>query len=588
MIEKGAIGMADYEFQKVESDVLVIGSGLAGSMAAISCLQEGCKVTVVNKGKLCWSGSTATCGGNDIAVCFPEDDRDMWIQAFVESSDYTVNQRWLQIFLDESHEQLKKLEMLGRKYGCEVFPKKDDGSYWLIHRAINPFKTVICDIYGALHTFEKTFQESSAHLFERVMITNLLMEEEQVVGAVGFHCRTGKRYVFLAKTVILAAGCCTYKADVFDVCGEGYKMAYDVGAKMLSFDRGGAIMRPRNVMRGGVLCNSGSSSMANALGSKMVNRNGIDLKECMTEDERKLGRAGQDIAIQREIKNGNGPICEDFVHLPIEVKNLIKKLRIASVKRVQAEYGKDPFEELIPIGDTEQTITPDQSNRMGGVWIDETGETSVKGLFAVGDSSCPTLSFQHPYNGSDLGWALLSGGRVGRFVAKVCQNMKITDDFREQASLHAKEIFQKYEGLLEKESGIHPDTVKTHLLETLIPYDVNHRDEQALTFCLEKIENIIETEIPNMKAEDVRDLRKAIEADSMAQVAKMILASERYRKESRVGVRRRDYPLMDNDHWKKWIGIQKIGDKMNLFTEDIPEILMNIPAGTVRPLTNRF
>ena len=52
----------------VTGDVLIIGSGLAGSMAAISCLEYGQKVIVVNKGKMCWSGSTAVCGGNDIAV----------------------------------------------------------------------------------------------------------------------------------------------------------------------------------------------------------------------------------------------------------------------------------------------------------------------------------------------------------------------------------------------------------------------------------------------------------------------------------------------------------------------------------------
>lgn len=572
----------------VESDVLVIGSGLAGSMAALSCLQENCQVVIVNKGKMCWSGSTAACGGNDVAVCFPGDDLEMWTRVFVESSDYTVDQRWIQIFLDESYEQLKKMEKVGYKYGHEIFPKRENGEYWRIHRAINPFETVLCDIYGALHVFENALKDSSAQLFERTMITDLLCQNDHIVGAVGFHCRTGEKIIFLSKTVILAAGCCTYKVDVFDVCGEGYGMAYNIGAKMMSFDRGGAILRPRNIMRGGLLCNSGSSSIASALGSKIINCQGIDLKECMTDEEKELGRAGQDAAIQREINKGNGPIYEDYVHLPQESKKLLKKLREASLKRVYVEYRKEPFEELVAMENFEQTVTPDQSNRMGGVWIDENGETSVKGLFAVGDNSCPKLSFQHPYNGSDLGWALLSGGRVGQFVARACRETDKVGENREKVLAQAHAELDKIFAFLRRKQGLHPDQVKKHLQEALIPYDKKHCDARALSATIEDVEDIIVNEVPIMYADNLHDLRKVVEASAMAQVAKMILISEKYRKESRVGVRRQDYPLMDNNHWKKWIGIRKEGETMKIFTEEIPETLIHIPSGYMKPLTNRL
>ena len=175
------------------------------------------------------------------------------------------------------------------------------------------------------------------------MSTKLLEEGGKITGAIGIHYRTGEVYLFQAKAVVLATGCCTYKADLFDVCGEGYTMAYEIGAKMMSFDRGGAIMRPKDVMRGGLLCSSASSSMANALGSKLVNREGVDIKEHMTEEEKKLGRVGQDRAIQREIEQGRGPIYEDFINLPDNGKTVLSQLRCAAVKRVQLEYGKNPF-----------------------------------------------------------------------------------------------------------------------------------------------------------------------------------------------------------------------------------------------------
>ena len=570
----------------ITGDVLIIGSGLAGSMAAISCLEYGQKVIVVNKGKMCWSGSTAVCGGNDIAVCFPEDDSALWLKAFVESSDYTADQNWIEIFLKESYTQLLKLEKLGEKHGLEIFPKQN-GAFWRINRAINPFRTVLCNLYSALEAFSKELKASNAVLYERIMITKLLEQEGKITGAIGIHYRTGEVYLFQAKAVVLATGCCTYKADLFDVCGEGYTMAYEIGAKMMSFDRGGAIMRPKDVMRGGLLCSSASSSMANALGSKLVNREGVDIKEHMTEEEKKLGRMGQDRAIQREIEQGRGPVYEDFINLPDTVKTVLSQLRCAAVKRVQLEYGKNPFVETIPMEHVEQTITLDQINRMGGVWIDCTGQTSIEGLFAVGDASCPKISFQHPYNGSDLGWALLSGGRVGKYVAQYCADMTMNSQ-SDLNDIQVRKEVARYRALLEKKDGVRPDELKEMLIQIMIPYDIRHCNEKAMVQCLDKIHDFIQQDLPRAKAENLHELREALEVYSMAHVAVMIVSSELYRKESRVGVRREDYPFMDNLHWKKWIGFVKHENQMCFFTESIPENLYEIPDEVNTPFVTRL
>ena len=579
------------KYHIIQTDVLVIGSGLAGSMAAVSCLNNEQNVTVVNKGKMCWSGSTAVCGGNDIAVCFPDDDKTEWIEAFIKSSDYTADQRWIEIFLNESYVELCKLEELGKKHNIEIFPKKQDGSFWRIKRYINPFETVICNIHNALNVFSKELKESAAELYERVMVTKLLKHEDKIVGAIGFNYRTGEIYLFQAKAVILASGCCTYKADVFDVCGEGFAMAYEIGAKMMSFDRGGAIMRPKDVMRGGLLCSSSSSSMANAMGSKLRNCNGIDIEECMTLEEKKLGRAGLNKAIQRELEMGNGPVYEDFINIPEEIKKVLYKLRLAAVKRVKIEYGKDVFSEIIPMEFIEQTITPDQSNRMGGIWIDEKGQTSIKGLFAIGDVSCPKISFQHPYNGSDLGWALLSGGRVGNIVIDYCRkNEHVASSHETQEHFYniLQNVDSKIKEIFNKENGIHPDEVKAKIIQTMIPYDVNHKNEESLEKCLGKIKEIEEKYLPLMNAKTLHDLRKYIEAKSMVKTAEMIVASELYRKESRVGVRRTDYPFMDNVNWKKWVGFYNENGNMNFFTENINETLSVIPNNVTEPFVERI
>ena len=80
-----------------------------------------------------------------------------------------------------------------------------------------------------------------------------------------------------------------------------------------------------------------------------------------------------------------------------------------------------------------------------------------------------------------------------------------------------------------------------------------------------------------MWARDYHELKEAIEVESLLDVSEMILRSELVRKESRVGVRRKDYPKMDNIHWLKWITIQKIGNAMILGEEAIPAPYMKAP-----------
>ena len=84
----------------VEGDILVIGSGLAGGLAAIMGLDAGKRVIVATKGKLCWAGASAVVGGAATAICFPEDDRDLWMKTIVEVSDYTADQEWVKDYIE--------------------------------------------------------------------------------------------------------------------------------------------------------------------------------------------------------------------------------------------------------------------------------------------------------------------------------------------------------------------------------------------------------------------------------------------------------------------------------------------------------
>lgn len=562
----------------IEHQVLVVGGGIAGMLSVISCSKYTNDIAMVSKGKIGWSGATACCGGNAMTICMPEDDPNEWMEKYVIHSDYTVDQEWVKIFIEESYNRAMGLNELGKRNGKMVYPHDPENpeKFWRIERTGN--KCTIFNLPEAQNILRHEIIKKGISTYERISVIQLLCYENRVVGAVGIHYRTGETYLFKAKSVVLAAGACTYSQDLFEVCGEGFAIAYHAGAKMMSFDRGGAISRPRKVMHNGTLFSSTANSSGYQMGGRMVNRLGEDFFKKMTPEMREAGRLGQNMAIRKELDEGRGPIYEDYTNLSPYAKNVMKSMRIAQWKRVKSEFNLDPLEEKICVADgVEQTYTPDTCNRMGGVAIDHQNMSSVQGLFVVGDNTAPVLAMQHPFGGCELGWAVLSGSRVGEKVGRYIDEqstLNLSDAWYKSSGEKRLSSLRKY---LDNVDGVQPDIVKQKIFSCMIPYDVVHSDAAHLQNAIETINSIRSEYLTKMWARDYHELKEAIEVESLLDVSEMILRSELVRKESRVGVRRKDYPKMDNIHWLKWITIQKIGNAMILGEEAIPAPYMKAP-----------
>lgn len=566
----------------VEGDMLVIGSGIAGGLAAIRGLDAGKTVIVATKGKLCWSGASAVVGGAATAIPFPEDDPTVWMKAIVEVSDYTADQNWVRDYIENGYVQMEKISEITRKHGLEGFPLDNFGHYWRFSNPKYPVQTQLCNPYEILEAFEKELRQRGALCCERVMITHLLTSEGQVRGAFGFSYRTGESWLFCAPVVVMAAGGCTFKVDTYDNCGEPFAMAYDAGARMMSFDRGGALVRPRNAMRAGILDNVPLAGLPQWLGARFVNAEGTELSELMTPEELNSGRLGVDSAITREAAEGRGPIYEDCTCLSTKNKELLFRLKKANCKRVRVEYGLDPMQVRIPMRmeQTEQTYVPDVCNRMGGIDIDIHGESNIRGLFVAGDASAPKACAQHPFPGVEIGWAMFSGGRIGGHAAQACDRCK-RPDVQLCRKLAEPAVFELIQAL-NSHGPVTPDALKEKVIETLIPYNRNHCDEEAMNACIARLEKVAEELLPAIGVRDFHELREYVEAKSMLWVALMIVKSEIRRKESRVGVHRRDYPMMDNVNWLKWIGFVKRDGRPQFFTEDIATPCFDVPKTVER------
>ena len=111
----------------VETDVLVVGGGMAGTFAAVKAKEQGLDVTLVEKGYVSKSGGAAFAGGY-YGVFNPDwgHDLDASMEQMCKLGEYINNREWIEIVLKESYERYRDLV----SWGVE-FVKEDDGSIYI-------------------------------------------------------------------------------------------------------------------------------------------------------------------------------------------------------------------------------------------------------------------------------------------------------------------------------------------------------------------------------------------------------------------------------------------------------------------------
>jgi succinate dehydrogenase/fumarate reductase flavoprotein subunit len=195
---------------KVRSDVVVLGAGISGCWAAIMAARKGAKVALVEKGCTIRSG----CGGrgvdhwqsactNPCSKVTPEEMTEAVIEEFGGHSNGITRY----IACTESYETLLEIERMGGKIRDteDVFKGAD----------FRDEKTKLCFAYdyenrytirvwgaGIKAILVNELERLGVEVFDRTMVTSLIMDGAKVAGATGVNARTGEFTVFEAKAVV--------------------------------------------------------------------------------------------------------------------------------------------------------------------------------------------------------------------------------------------------------------------------------------------------------------------------------------------------------------------------------------------------
>ncbi|MCC8130853.1 MAG: FAD-binding protein [Ruminococcus sp.] len=245
----------------VHTDVLVVGTGLAGGCAGLSALRRGCRVAVVDKAPIKRSG----CGGAGMDHwnnLLSNPDSPMTPEENMERGNLNGRQGHRDyIAVKGTWEALLEIEKLGLpirdKDGDFAGQRTLDGKTNLL-KAYDYKDMIAVKLRGGQYLKPVIYEglcKEGAEIFERIMVTALLTEDgktgARVIGAMGFSMETGEFYVFHAKSVIIASGyACTiwtysteltgnsYRWDPNEI-GDGLAMAWKAGAEVFGMEKNG-------------------------------------------------------------------------------------------------------------------------------------------------------------------------------------------------------------------------------------------------------------------------------------------------------------------------------------------------------------
>ena len=535
-------------------DVLVVGGGGAGLRAAIAVAETDPRLRVAVISKVYPMRShTVSAEGGAAAVIKPNDSLDAHAYDTISGGDWLSDQDAVEAFVREAPAEMLQLE----HWGCP-WSREPDGSV-----AVRPFGGMkaqrtwfAADKTGfhMLHTlFQTCLKYEGIQRHDEWFVTRLLEDEGRCQGVVAVEVATGKVQAITAKAVILSTGGCgrvfAFTTNAAIKTGDGMALAYRAGAPLKDMEF--VQYHPTGLPFTGILITEATRSE----GGWLLNKDGYrylqdyDLgkpepKPVLRSME--LGpRDRLSQAFVKEQEKGRtlkGPYG-DYVHL--DVRHLGEALidrKLPFVRELCLKYENiDPVKEMI-------AVRPVAHYMMGGVSTDIQGATPLPGLYAAGECACVSINGANRLGSNSLPELLVFGARAGRSAAAFAAQQKTPGT---AVSAQAVDEEHRLHDLLGKRGGKERiATLRSEMQQAMERSAGIYRTQASLeegAAALGKLsERYQDLALDDRSQTFNTELSAALELGYMLDLARAIVASALWRRESRGSHQRTDFPKRDD------------------------------------------
>jgi succinate dehydrogenase/fumarate reductase flavoprotein subunit len=529
------------------TDVLIIGGGLAGCMAAINAADQGVKVTILEKSHIERSGAAGT--GNDHfwhynpdihpsrGWTIPDMVRDISFEGeYGKTKAGLMDQELLEIVTEGTMEAVNNLGSWGIQFKYDkIFPwnlqydaPEGEKKYRIVPQFQSEWDTLNYDGRDIKKILTEQCRKRGVEIFNRTSATNLLKEDETIIGATSVNMRTGEFHVFKSKAVVMATGMDQwrlfkpYSGDWFNsqspptITGDGEAMAIRAGAEVFVLQAGKTSNAGFQYFRN--LCRSSGAATTSYPAGRYVNSEGETMirHPAVREPLRKRREN-----VEASIREGKTPFYldmtmaseDEIAYAEWSYKNEgLCWVILEIMQDLDLDFRKDAFElDLEPAG----MLT-------GGflaLWINTNCETNLEGFYAcspvqfAGEVAAPT--------------AVVLGWRAGEKAAKHASNNRLIDPSSAQVKDEKNRALSPIENLdghpwqeVNKELNNIMEEYKGYVAGWSPPGNNDEISMQGLQNCLDQLE---ELSSKKMKAKDPHELVRCNEVMNLIEVGQMLV-----------------------------------------------------------------
>jgi len=523
----------------LEYDVVVVGGGTAGPMAAIKAKESApnLRVLLLEKANVKRSGAISMgMDGLNNAVIPGHATPEQYTREITIANDGIVDQRTVYAYAKHSFATIEQLDRWGVK-----FEKDGNGDFAVkkVHH-MGSYVLPMPEGHDIKKILYRQLKRSRIAITNRIVVTRVLTDAQGAAcGVLGFDCRTAQFYVVRAKAVILSCGAAgrlglpasgylmgTYENPTN--AGDGYAMAYHAGAALANLEcfQINPLIKDYN----GPAC----AYVTGPLGGFTANGKGERFIECDYWSGQMMWEFYQ------ELQSGNGPVFLKLDHLAEETIQTIEQILHTNERPSRGRFheGRDTDyrKQMIEMHISEIGLCSGHS--ASGVYVDEHARTSVPGLYAAGDMA----AVPHNYMLGAFTYGLFAGEHAAQYVAG-----------RELAPIDSEQVQAERARVLApltRERGHAPAQVEYKLRRFVNDYLQPPKVTLKMEIGLRRFAEIAE-DIEAISANNPHELMRAAEVRAILDCAEMAARASLFRTESRWGLyhHRVDYPQRDDARW---------------------------------------